>query len=64
LRVSLLIIIPECPLLYIRVAEFPVLLRVIDTLQKSLLLLFLREVEKELDYASSVDPEVLFKVVD
>ena len=41
LLISLLIVLPEFPLLDVRKAEFPVLLRLVDAGKKTLALLFL-----------------------
>jgi hypothetical protein len=58
------VVMPEFPLLQIRVAEFAILLGVVGALQKPLLSLFPREVEEELDHAGSVDVEAPFKILD
>ena len=62
--VGLRVVVPEFALLQIRVAEFPIFLGVVDTFEKALALLLLREVEKDFDDASPVDVEVLFEIVD
>ena len=62
--VGLRVVVPEFALLQIRVAEFPIFLGVVDTFEKALALLLLRQVEKDFDDASSVDIEVLFEIVD
>src|SRR5664279_3860697 len=52
--VGLHVLLPEIPLLNIRQAEFPVLLRFIDPRQKALALLLLRQMQVELDDAGFV----------
>ena len=63
-RVGFGVGVPEFALLQIRVAEFPVLLAVVDTIEKALALLLLREVEKDFYDAGSIGVEVPFEVVD
>ena len=58
------IILPEFPLFYIRHAEFPILLRLVDACEESLSLLVLREVKEELDDAGSVVVEVSLQIHD
>jgi len=53
----------EFPLLDVSEAEFPVLFRLVDALQKTLSLLFLREEEVDND-ARSVAVEVSFQTME
>ena len=64
LRIGFGVFVPEFALLEIRVAEFPVLLGVVDALEKTPALLLPREVEKDFDDTGSVDVEAPLKVVD
>jgi len=54
--------LPELPLLNVTLAEFPVLLGLINALQKTLALLFLRKVKIKLDDPGAVPIEMLLKV--
>jgi len=56
--------LPVFPLVNIREAEFPVLVRLIDAREESLSLFFLRKVEKDLDGSRSVPIQVGFEIHD
>ena len=61
---SLRVILPIFPLVNVREAEFPVLIRIINAFQESLSLLLLGQMKEELDDASAVAMEVLFQIHD
>ena len=58
------VILPECSLVHISLAEFPVLLGIVDAFEKAFSLLFLRNVEKELNHSCSVPVKMRFQVED
>src|SRR5208283_2983206 len=62
--ISLRVLLPVFPLLYVRHAEFPVLLRLIDAREKALSLLLLGQMQVELDDAGSIAGEVLLQPHD
>jgi len=62
--IRLHIVLPEFPLRDVRETELPVLFRLVDTRQETLALLFLREMEVDLHYASSVDMEMSLQIRD
>ena len=51
-------------LVHVREAEFPVLVRIVDALEESLSLLFLREVQEELYDSRAVAVEMALQVHD
>src|ERR1039458_4809905 len=59
---SLRVILPVFPLVNVREAEFPILVRLIDALQESLSLFVLRKVEEYLDGPRSVPEKVALQV--
>jgi hypothetical protein len=62
--ISLHVMLPVFPLVNVREAEFPVLVRLINALEKSLSLFVLRQVEEELDDPGAVTVEMLLQVHD
>ncbi len=62
--IGLPILFPEFPLLDVRQAEFPVLLRLVNAGQKALSLLVLREVQVELDDPGSIAVEMSLQILD
>ncbi|MGB7758804.1 MAG: HAD-IC family P-type ATPase [Bryobacteraceae bacterium] len=62
--VSLHVMLPIFPLVNVRGAEFPVLVGLINALEESLPLLFLRKVEEYFDSSRSVAIEVALQVPD
>ncbi len=62
--VSLHVVLPVFPLVNVRGAELPVLVRLINALEESLSLLFLRKVEEYFDSSRSVAIEVALQVPD
>ena len=64
LLIRLHVVIPKLPLRDIRSAEFPVLFRRIDALEKALSLLLFREMQEELDDDGTVRVEVSLQVHD
>ncbi len=62
--IRLHVVLPEFSLLDVRKAEFPVLFRLVDACEEALSLLFVREVEEELDDAGSVDMEMSLQIHD
>ena len=58
------VLIPEFSFLNVRQAELPVFCRLIDTCQKALALLLLREMEEELDDARTADVEMFLQIRD
>src|ERR1035438_9171408 len=61
---SLDVILPVFPLVNVREAELPVLVRLINALQESLSLFVLRKMEEELKYPGAVTVEVFLQVHD
>ncbi len=59
-----LVIVPAFPLLHVRRREFPVLLRIVQPLQKSLLLLFLRNIQENFSYRDPVSRHIFLKRAD
>ena len=57
---SLRVMLPVFPLVNVREAEFPVLVRLINAIEKALSLFVLRQVEKELDDPGAVTVKMLF----
>jgi hypothetical protein len=57
-------LLPVFPLVNVRGAELPVLVRLIDTLKESLPLFFVRKVEEYLDNPRAVTMKVLLQVHD
>ena len=55
---------PIFPLVNVRGAELPVLVRLIDARKESLSLLFVRQVEKDLDGFRAVAMKVLLQIAD
>jgi len=53
---------PVFPLVNVRRTEFPVLIGLIDALQKSLFLLLFRQMKEELDDPSAVSMQMLLQV--
>jgi len=62
--VSRHVMLPIFPLVNIRAAEFPVLVRLIDTVEKSLPLFILRQMEEDLHNLRAVPVEMLLQVHD
>ena len=62
--ISLLVMLPVFPLVNVREAEFPVLVRLINTFEKSLSLLFLRQVQEKFDDPRAIAMEVLLQIHD
>src|ERR1035438_5193555 len=61
---SLHVMLPVFPLVDVREAEFPILVRLINATEESLSLLFLRKVEEYFDGPRSVTIKVAFQVHD
>jgi len=55
---------PELALPEVCGAELPVILRVVDALDEALALLFLRQMQEELDDASAVEVQVVLEIDD
>jgi len=62
--VSLHVVLPELPLVNVCQTQLPVLFLIVDTLEKPLPLLILRDVQEYLDDARVVSIEVPFEVHD
>src|SRR5207249_3595567 len=62
--VRLHIAVPELSLRHIRQAELPVLVRIINAVEKTLPLLFLRNVEEEFHDACAISMEMAFQIHD
>src|ERR1017187_3208948 len=62
--ISLHVMLPVFPLVDVREAEFPILVRLINATEESLSLLFLRKVEEYFDGPRSVTIKVAFQVHD
>jgi hypothetical protein len=56
--------LPVFPLVYVREAEFPVLIRLINAFEESFPLLVLRKVQKNFDDPRAVAMKVLFQIHD
>jgi hypothetical protein len=55
---------PRSRVLDVRLAELPVLLRLVDAFEKALAMLLLREMQVELDDPGAVAAEVAFQIQD
>src|SRR5215471_2444980 len=62
--VSILVVVPALALVYVARREFPVLLRLVQTRQKTFLLLFFGDVEEKLANDGSVTGQVFLKRSD
>jgi hypothetical protein len=62
--IGLLVMLPIFPLVNVREAKFPILVRLINALEESLSLLCLRQVKEELDDPGAVAVEMLLHVHD
>src|SRR5260370_30106546 len=62
--IRLHVLLPVVSLLDIGDAEFPVLIRLIDTFEEALSLFFLRDMEEELNHARTIAMQVVLQVHD
>ena len=58
------VMLPVLPLVNVRDAEFPVLVRLINALEESLSLLCFRQVQEEFDDPGAIAVEVVFQIHD